>query len=159
MAMLQVALLLMALQVGVQTPEPPPVQLVVPQGPAAPPPVITLQDALARAQKLNAQYLAVQSNVALAREDRLQARASRLPNVSQTTDYLGTQGNGVLPSGRFVSNDGVHVYRAWGVVHQDVNANTFLKTNYRSAQAAEALANAPDPSPHTGLFRVPRVIG
>jgi outer membrane protein TolC len=142
MAMLQVALLLMALQVGVQTPEPPPVQLVVPQGPAAPPPVITLQDALARAQKLNAQYLAVQSNVALAREDRLQARASRLPNVSQTTDYLGTQGNGVLPSGRFVSNDGVHVYRAWGVVHQDVNANTFLKTNYRSAQAAEALANA-----------------
>ena len=24
---------------------------------------------------------------------------------------------------------------------------------------AEALANAPDPSPHTGLFRVPRVIG
>jgi len=23
----------------------------------------------------------------------------------------------------------------------------------------EALANAPDPSPHTGLFRVPRVIG
>jgi aspartyl-tRNA(Asn)/glutamyl-tRNA(Gln) amidotransferase subunit C len=24
---------------------------------------------------------------------------------------------------------------------------------------ADALANAPDPSPHTGLFRVPRVIG
>ena len=24
---------------------------------------------------------------------------------------------------------------------------------------AEALANAPDPSPQTGLFRVPRVLG
>jgi aspartyl-tRNA(Asn)/glutamyl-tRNA(Gln) amidotransferase subunit C len=28
-----------------------------------------------------------------------------------------------------------------------------------SLSNADALANAPDPSPHTGLFRVPRVIG
>jgi len=132
----------MMLQVVAQTPESPPVQLVVPQGAAAPPPVITFQDALDRAQKLNAQYLAAQSNAAIAREDRVQARSSLLPNVSQTTQYLGTQGNGVLPSGRFVSNDGVHLYRAWGVVHQDLTADTFTKTNYRAAQAAEALASA-----------------
>src|ERR1044071_3996554 len=122
----------MMLQVVAQTPEPPPVQLVVPQGAAAPPPVITFQDALDRAQKLNAQYVAAQSTAAIAREDRVQARSSLLPNVSQTTQFLGTQGNGVLPSGRFVSNDGVHMYRAWGVVHQDVTADTFIKTNYRA---------------------------
>jgi len=32
-------------------------------------------------------------------------------------------------------------------------------TRVPSLTNAEALANAPDPSPHTGLFRVPRVIG
>ena len=32
-------------------------------------------------------------------------------------------------------------------------------TGVPSLSNAEALANAPDPSPHTGLFRVPRVIG
>jgi outer membrane protein len=119
-----------------------PFQLVQPQGQAAPPPLITLQDALDRAQKLDAQYQLAISNAAIAREDRVQARSSLLPGVSQTTQYLGTQGNGVLPSGRFVSNDGVHVYRSWGVVHQDVTADTFMKTSYRRAQAAEALANA-----------------
>src|SRR5205085_8626662 len=38
--------------------------------------------------------------------------------------------------------DGIHVYRAWAVVHQDVTADTFLKTSSLRAQAAEALANA-----------------
>jgi outer membrane protein len=82
------------------------------------------------------------SNAAIAREDRVQARSSLLPGVSQTTQYHATQGNGVLPSGRFVSNDGVHMYRSWGVVRQDVTADTFLKTTLHRAQAAEALANA-----------------
>src|SRR5437762_13812006 len=103
--------------------EPPSLQLVQPQGPAAPPPVITLQDALDRARRLDAQYQSAVSNAAIAREDRVQARSARLPAVNETTQYLGTQGNGVLPSGRFVSNDGVHMYRAWGVVHQDLTAD------------------------------------
>src|SRR5205085_9542522 len=75
-------------------------------------------------------------------EDRLQAKTSLYPTVNHSTQYLGTQGNGVLPSGRFVTNDGVHVYRDWGVVHQDVTANTILKTGYLRAGAAEALAKA-----------------
>jgi outer membrane protein TolC len=126
-----------------QTPAGPPLlQLVQPQGAAAPPPVITLQDALDRAQKLDAQYQSATSNAAIALEDRLQAKASRLPTINQSTQYLGTQGNGVLPSGRFVTNDGVHVYRAWGVLHQDFNADLFLKTGVRRSEAAEALANA-----------------
>src|SRR5437867_10189432 len=121
---------------------PPPLQLVQPPGQAAPPPVITLQDALDRAKNLDTHVQSAMADAAVAREDKIQAKASLLPSVSHTTQYLGTQGNGVGPSGRFVTNDGVHVYRSWGVVHQDINANTFLNTGYRRAQAAEALANA-----------------
>jgi outer membrane protein TolC len=132
----------MMLQAAGPFTEAPPVQLVFPKGQAGPPPVMTFQDALERASRLDAQYLWAVSNAAVAREDRRQAKASLLPGVSQTTQYLGTQGNGVTPGGRFVSNDGVHVYRSWAVLHQDLSADTLLRTGYRHAQAGEALAGA-----------------
>ena len=125
-----------------QTPEPPPLQLVQPQGPAGPPPVITLQDALERARQIGAQYQLAVADAAIAREDRIQAKSALLPSVTHTTQYLGTQGNGRAPSGRFVTADGVHVYRSWGIVHQDITPNTFFRSSYRRAQAAEALAAA-----------------
>jgi len=121
---------------------PPAFQLVQPQGQAAPPPLITLQDALDRATRLDVQYQLAISNAVIAREDRVQARAALLPGISQTTQLLQTQGNGVTPNGRFVTNDGVHVYRSWGVARQEISAETFLKSTYRRAQAAEALSNA-----------------
>jgi len=117
-------------------------QLVLPQGPAAPPPVITLQDALDRARRIDAQFQSAVADVAITREDRRQARSSLLPSVSYTTQYLGTQGNGISPSGRFITNDGVHVYRSWGVVHQEITPDTFLQSGYQRAQAAEAAARA-----------------
>ena len=92
-------------------------------GPAQSAPVtLTLQDALARAQANAPQLLSALNDANLAHEDLLQARAARRPSASFQSDYLGTQGNGVLPSGRFVTNDGVHIYREWGVVHQDFTA-------------------------------------
>src|SRR2546426_522410 len=54
--MLPLGFLFIILQALAQTPEPPSLQLVQPQGQAAPPPVITLQDALDRAKKLDTQY-------------------------------------------------------------------------------------------------------
>ena len=125
-----------------QTPEPPSLQLVQPQGAAAPPPVITFQDALERARQIDAQYQLAVADAAVAREDRFQAKSALLPSVTHTTQYLGTQGNGLAPSGRFVTNDGVHVYRSWGIVHQDITPNTFFRSSLRRAQAAEALAAA-----------------
>src|SRR5262249_39598677 len=59
-----------------------------------------------------------------------------------TTQYIGNQPNGVNPNGRFVSMDGVKMYRAWGVLHQDVSVNTFTQASLRKAQAAEAAAQA-----------------
>ncbi|HEY1859628.1 MAG TPA: TolC family protein, partial [Gemmataceae bacterium] len=104
--------------------------------------MITLQDALARANKFDISIQSASADAATAREDRAQAKQSLLPTITNSTQYLGTQGNGVLPSGRFVTNDGVHVYREWGVLHEDFNANTFTKTNIRRAEAAQAIALA-----------------
>ena len=111
------------------------------ESPAAPL-TLTLKDALAMAQKNDPQFLTALGDVRIAREDRVQARAALLPSVGLKSDYLGTQGNGVLPSGRFVTNDGVHVYRDWGVVRQDLSPGTLLRTGSRRAAAAEALAQA-----------------
>ncbi len=117
-------------------------QLVQPQGSAGAPLLLTLHDALERARSLDGQYLSSVADAQLAAEDRLQARAASLPSMSATSQYLGTQGNGTFPSGRFVTNDGVHVYRAWGVLHQDLSPNTVFQTGYKRAQAAESVARA-----------------
>jgi outer membrane protein TolC len=113
-----------------------------PNGPTSPPAVITLQDALERARMLDADVQSALIDLKSAGEDRQQAKSSLLPSINNTTQYLGTQGNGVLPSGRYVSNDGVHMYREWAVVHEDVTANTFHKTGSQRAEASEILAKA-----------------
>jgi len=102
---------------------------------------LTLKDALARAQMNAPQLLSAINDASVAHEDLLQARAAQRPTTSFKSDYLGTQGNGVLPSGRFVTNDGVHVYREWALVHQDFMA-AFTKTGPQRAAAAETLAQA-----------------
>jgi outer membrane protein len=114
--------------------------LIQPQGVAGPPVLITLQDAIDRAQKLDSQYLASVTDAQVALEDRRQAKSAMLPQLSGTVQDLTTQGNGLTPSGRFITNDGVHVYRAWGVVRQDLSPNTYLQTGYQRAQVAEAIA-------------------
>jgi outer membrane protein TolC len=113
-----------------------------PQGPAAPPTVITLQDALDRARKIDVSVLSAIADVEIAREDVLQAKAGRLPSVIGSGQYIGTQGNGVTPNGRFVGSDGIHVYRPMGTVRQEISPNTIYKTGYLRASAAQALANA-----------------
>ncbi|HYR87407.1 MAG TPA: TolC family protein [Terriglobia bacterium] len=121
---------------------PPPIQLVVPEGQAAPPPVITLQDALDRAKINDLQFLSAVTDAQIAREDVLQAKNSLRPTVSSAWGYFGTQGDGLTPNGRYVTTDGVHVYRAWAVAHEDLSPNNVFRTGYRRAQATEALANA-----------------
>jgi outer membrane protein TolC len=120
--------------------------LVQPQQPAAPntsaPVTITLQDARARARQNEPQFLAAAGAAKLAHEDTVQARAALLPSAGIRSDFLNTQGNGVFPSGRYVTNDGVHVYREWGVFHQDLSPGTLTKSGYHRATASEAVAQA-----------------
>ena len=86
--------------------------------------------------------LSAVTDAKLAHEDTVQARAALLPSVGYTQQYLNTQGNGKLPSGRYVTNDGIHLYRVWGVFHQEMPAGFFTFSPYHRAAAAAALAQA-----------------
>lgn len=113
------------------------------QTPAHDSPVtITLHDALALAEKNDPGLLAAAGDAAAAREDRKQARAALYPSLSGRSEYLGTEGNGKLAESRFVTNDGVHVYRDWAVVHTDLSPGTLRGIAVHRASAAEALAGA-----------------
>jgi len=122
----------------------PPLTLVKPDAPAAPPAMVTLQDALDRARQNDAQFQTAVADAQVAREDRVQAKASLLPAISYTTQYLGNSPtpDNVNPNGRFVSLDGVKMYRAWGVLHQELSPNVLMKTPLNRARAAEAAAAA-----------------
>jgi outer membrane protein TolC len=106
------------------------------------PQTLTLKDALDLAQKNDPVFLSALNEAAIAQEDRAQARAAVLPTFGVRSDYLGTQGNGKLASGRFVTNDGVHVYRDWVTMHQDLSPGTFMRTGVKRADAAMAVARA-----------------
>ena len=111
-------------------------------GENAPPVTLTLQDAIERARKYDAGYGTVALDAKIAREDGVQARAAMLPSLGNSTQELLTKGNGTLPTGRYVTNDGVHVYREWAVVHQDLSPTTYLLHGVRRASVGAALANA-----------------
>jgi outer membrane protein len=122
----------------------PPLALVGPQGPASAPLVITLNDALERAQQNDFAFHTAVADVAAAAGDRVQAKASSLPTISYSTQYLGNSPtpNNVLPNGRFVSLDGVNMYRAWGIAQENLSANVLRATALHRAQAAEVAAQA-----------------
>jgi outer membrane protein TolC len=108
------------------------------QGPVT----LTLKDSLALAEKNDPAVLAATSDALAAHEDRRQARAALYPSLSGRSEYLGTEGNGKLSESRFVTNDGVHVYRDWAVVHQDLSPATLSGVGVQRASAAQALARA-----------------
>jgi len=101
---------------------------------------LTLQDALERAQRVDPQFQSAASDAKLAHEDRLQSRVAPFPTLDLSSQYLNTQGNGLIPTGGFITNDGVHVYREWSVVRQDLSPATLTRTEYKRATATEALS-------------------
>ena len=107
---------------------------------AAAPLTIPLQDAITRAHKYGAQIQSANIAAALAREDKVQARAAALPTLSALNQFIYTEGNGT-PSGVFIANDGVHVYNEQAVVHQEL-LSFVRRGEIRAAAAAEAVAKA-----------------
>jgi outer membrane protein TolC len=103
-------------------------------------PTISLQDALARAKQYGGQIQTANLAALQAKEDRAQARAGTLPQLSALNQFIYTEGNGT-PSGVFVANDGVHVYNEQAVVHQDL-LSLVRHGEIRRAMAAEAIARA-----------------
>ncbi len=100
---------------------------------------LTLSDALARARANSVEFRSAITAAGLAHEDKVQARAAILPNVTYNNQYLYTQGNGT-PSGRFIANNGVHEYVSQGNAHQEFGIGTVA--DLRRAAALEAVARA-----------------
>jgi outer membrane protein TolC len=102
--------------------------------------MLTLQDALTRAKTINPEFQSAVTELGLAQQDRIQARAGLLPNVNYTTEFIYTQGHGIPGVGRFIANNGVHEYVAQGNVRQAISLAAVA--DFRRAGAALALAKA-----------------
>ncbi len=115
---------------------------------------ITLQDALQRARQNDPQYRsAAVTDLGLAREDRVQARAGLLPDVNYNNSFIYTQGAGPVPVdcktttagcplSRFVANNGVHEYVSQGDVHEALSLTNVAYYRRSSAALAQARAKA-----------------
>jgi outer membrane protein TolC len=114
----------------------------VPSGAQGAPTTLTLKDALSLAQKNEPQLLARLSDARTAHEDTRQARAAQLPSFGLKSEFLNTEGNGKLPTSRYVTADGVHVYREWATMHQDLSPGTLSGAAVKRANEAEVLAQA-----------------
>lgn len=100
---------------------------------------LTLPEVIQRARANSPQFLAAQADFGLAKEDRVQARAALLPNVSYNNQFLYTEGNGT-PSGRYIANNAVHEYVSQGNAHEVISLAQFAA--FRRATAVEAAARA-----------------
>ncbi len=112
---------------------------------------ITLQDALERARKNETQYHAALTDLGVAREDRVQARAALLPNITYNNSFIYTEGTGqppacavsaVCPASRFIANNGVHEYISQGNAHEAISLTNFADYRRSSAALAQARAKA-----------------
>ena len=109
---------------------------------------ITFQDALQRARQNEPQYRAAMTDLGLAREDRVQARAGLLPGVSYINSFIYTQGTGPVPAScqnstagcptsRFIANNGVHEYISQAGVHQALSLTNIADYRRSSALLAQ----------------------
>jgi outer membrane protein TolC len=127
-------------------------QTIGPDANQAAPLTITLQDALQRARQNDPQYRSAVTDLGLAKEDRVQARAALLPDVNYNTSFIYTQGTaplpescqiaGTCPSPRFIANNGVHEYISQGDVHQALSLTNLADYRRSSALLAQARAKA-----------------
>src|SRR5579884_95069 len=127
-----------------------PGQVSLPAGePSSHPKVIDLQEALRLARAYSPQFQTAAVNAKIAHENRLQAKAARLPTVDALNQFIYTEGNGT-PSGVFVANDGVHVYNEQAIVRENL-FSLVRRGQSRQAQAAEAVALAQEEIASRGL--------
>lgn len=141
MGVMLVTMCVAAQQTG-SSPAPPPVsaQMGSP-GESQAPIVITLQDALQRARKLDLTYRSAVTDAGIAHEDHAQARAALLPSVSETTEYLYTEGTGTSTP-RYIANNAVHEYVSQGNAHEMISGAQFADFSRTAAAAAAARAKA-----------------
>jgi outer membrane protein TolC len=113
-------------------------------------PVISLDDALHRAQANESTFATALADSRSTQLDRSIARAGLLPSATFHNQYLFTQGNGSTdrigqttnsPAPRFIANNSVHEYASQGVVNEMVGLQQFAAVTLADANAAKAMAN------------------
>lgn len=134
------SVLLASAALGAQVPVPPQTSAtttgqIAPTGTVS----LTLPDAINRARANSPQFQAALTSLGLAREDRVQARAALLPNVSYINSFIYTEGNRT-PSGVFIANNSVHEYISQGTVHEALGWAQLA--DYQRTAASLALARA-----------------
>jgi outer membrane protein TolC len=119
----------------------------------AAPLTITLQDAVQRARLNDPKYRSALTDLGLAREDRVQARAGLLPTLNYNNSFIYTEGTGRLPvncastvtgcpTSRFIANNGVHEYISQADVHEAMSLTGVADYARSSALLAQARAKA-----------------
>jgi outer membrane protein TolC len=118
--------------------------------PAATVPVITLQDAIARAEKNDPGYAGSVAERNAAHLDQGISRSALLPMVTYHNQYLYTQPNGLKNQAgqgvaaqaapRFIANNAIREYASQALVSETLSASGFA--DLKRAGAAAAKANA-----------------
>jgi outer membrane protein TolC len=113
----------------------------------APPVVITLDEAIHRAQSIDNTFVSAAAGNRISRLDRSIARNGLLPSAVYLNQYLYTQGNGVATAGgsaeqppRFIANNATREYMSAGSVTEVVGLAGVA--GVRRADAAAAMAAA-----------------
>jgi outer membrane protein TolC len=99
------------------------------------------------------QYRSAVTDLGLAREDRVQARAGLLPGANYNNSFIYTEGTGPVPAScqtstlgcptsRFIANNGVHEYISQANVHESVSLTNFADYRRSSAALSQARAKA-----------------
>lgn len=100
---------------------------------------LTLADAIRLAKANLPAFRAAVTEAGVARENRVQARAALLPNVSYQTGAIYTEPNGT-DTGVFIAANSVREYISQGVVHESVGFSAVA--DYRLSRFLEAAARA-----------------
>ncbi len=109
---------------------------------------LTLQNALDRARINSAQFQSVQTDAALARQDRYQAGAALLPSVTYNNQVLYTQAAAAPVAAEtkvpvlYIANNAVHEYISQANVHETIDLAGIAAFHRASATAALARARA-----------------
>jgi outer membrane protein TolC len=116
---------------------------------AATTPVITLEEAIHRAQANEPSYAAAMADSRVAKLDRSIARAGLLPDATYHNQYLYTEPNGTANQAgqtgsqsapKFIANNAVREYASQGVFNETIGLAQFAEV--KRADAAAAVASA-----------------
>jgi outer membrane protein len=103
---------------------------------------LTLEDALARAQRNSVTYQAALTEAGIAHEDKKQAVSALLPSVVYNNSAIYSEGIGRDDTTKFIANNAVHEYISQGNAHETIGLTEVAEMRRTRAAASAAKARA-----------------